>query len=92
MVKGCAPRRISVAGQQISLPQSRTWRILLGIALIVAGLLGFLPVLGFWMIPLGVVILSLDVPIVRRLCLKIQNRWKLRSKDGAARHPRPPAG
>jgi hypothetical protein len=27
---------------------------------------GFLPVLGFWMIPLGLLILSLDLPLVRR--------------------------
>jgi UPF0716 family protein affecting phage T7 exclusion len=88
MAEVCAPRRIiSVPGQQISLPQSRTWRILLGVALIVAGFLGFLPVPGFWMGPLGVVVLSLDVPIVRRLCLKIhlkiQNWWQRRSKGGS---------
>ena len=84
MPEVCAPRRIiSGAGQQISLPQSRIWRILLGVALIMAGLLGFLPVLGFWMVPLGVAVLSLDVPIVRRLCLKIQNWWKRGSKGGS---------
>ena len=35
------------------LPQSKPIRIGLGILLIAGGLLGFLPVLGFWIIPLG---------------------------------------
>jgi hypothetical protein len=29
--------------------------------------LGFLPVLGFWMIPLGVAVLAVDVPLAHRL-------------------------
>ncbi len=51
---------------RIRLPESRPLRILLGIALIIGGLLGFLPILGFWMIPLGVMVLSLEIPLVRR--------------------------
>ena len=31
-----------------------------------AGLLGFLPIVGFWMVPLGLVVLSVDFPPVRR--------------------------
>ncbi len=49
-----------------SLPTSRLIRIPIGILLILFGILGFLPVLGFWMIPLGLIILSVDIPIVRR--------------------------
>ena len=41
-------------------------RMGLGILLVIAGILGFLPVLGFWMIPLGLLILSHDLPTVRR--------------------------
>ena len=37
------------------------WRIPLGIALIIGGLLPFLPVLGLWMLPLGLLILAVDV-------------------------------
>jgi hypothetical protein len=36
-------------------------RLPAGIALIAGGTLGFLPVLGFWMIPLGVGVAALDV-------------------------------
>jgi hypothetical protein len=34
--------------------------------LIGGGVLGFLPILGFWMIPLGLLVLSFDLPQVRR--------------------------
>ena len=72
------------AGRRISLPTSSTARIALGVALVIGGLLGFLPVLGFWMIPLGVFVLSIDVPWVRRRRRRFSvwwgrskyNRWK----------------
>jgi len=43
------------------------YRILVGLLLVLGGVLGFLPVLGFWMIPLGIVVAALDVkPILRK--------------------------
>jgi hypothetical protein len=46
---------------------SASWvRVPLGVLLMFGGLLGFLPVLGFWMLPLGVALLSLDVAMLRR--------------------------
>ncbi len=43
-------------------------RLILGILLIVGGTFGFLPILGFWMIPLGIGVAALDVmPLYRRL-------------------------
>ncbi|WP_237220152.1 hypothetical protein [Salipiger sp. CCB-MM3] len=42
-------------------------RLVLGLLLICGGVLGFLPVLGFWMIPLGFAVAMLDVmPLYRR--------------------------
>ncbi|WP_338022081.1 hypothetical protein [Allorhizobium sonneratiae] len=38
----------------------------IGVLFIIGGCLGFLPVLGFWMVPVGLVILSHDNPMVRR--------------------------
>ncbi len=40
-------------------------RIPLGVALSIAGLAGFLPVLGFWMLPLGLALVALDLPFLR---------------------------
>ena len=31
-----------------------------------AGVVGFLPILGFWMVPLGLAVLAQDVPVLRR--------------------------
>ncbi|MCB1362852.1 MAG: hypothetical protein KDK02_01950 [Rhodobacteraceae bacterium] len=44
----------------------RGLRLALGVVLILGGLVGFLPVLGFWMIPLGVAVAALDVRLYRR--------------------------
>ena len=41
-------------------------RTLLGILFAVGGLFGFLPILGFWMLPFGVVLIVLDVPPLKR--------------------------
>ncbi len=52
-------------------------RGLLGVALIVGGILGFLPILGFWMIPLGGTFIALDIPPLRRRLLA----WLERKDD-----------
>jgi len=44
------------------------FRLILGLLLIIGGIFGFLPILGFWMIPLGIAVASVDVvPVWRRL-------------------------
>ncbi|MGY3036882.1 hypothetical protein ACVIIV_006052 [Bradyrhizobium sp. USDA 4354] len=46
-------------------PSSRWVRIPSGTLLIVGGVLSFLPVLGVWMLPLGLALLAEDVPALR---------------------------
>jgi hypothetical protein len=46
--------------------KARRVRIPVGILLIVSGFLGFLPILGFWMVPLGLLLLAQDVPFLKR--------------------------
>ncbi|WP_395021066.1 hypothetical protein [Dongia sp.] len=48
-------------------------RLPLGIALIGAGFIGFLPVLGFWMAPLGVILLAQDFAPARRGLYRLIN-------------------
>jgi hypothetical protein len=61
------PRRvITVFGREIKMPQSRNKRVAIGVGLTFLGLLGFLPILGFWMIPLGLLVLSYEFALVRR--------------------------
>ena len=38
----------------------------MGIVLTAGGVVGFLPILGFWMVPLGLAMLAQDVPFMRR--------------------------
>lgn len=67
---------------KVKLPQSRTVRVLLGVALVIGGLVGFLPVVGFWMLPLGLAVLSIDIPWVRRQRRRLVIWW------GRRRNPR----
>jgi hypothetical protein len=67
--------KIRFANRHFHLPQSRPTRIGIGILLVAGGLVGFLPVLGFWMIPLGLLVLSVDLPIVRRWRRQLTVWW-----------------
>ena len=58
--------RLRFGKKSVALPRSRILRIAIGLLLILGGLLGFLPILGFWMIPLGLIVLAEDFPVVRR--------------------------
>ena len=71
-------QRLRFAGREIPLPQSRGLRIALGIVLILGGILGFLPILGFWMVPLGLLVLSVDLPPVRRARRRLSVWWARR--------------
>ncbi|VFU16329.1 conserved hypothetical protein [Methylocella tundrae] len=48
-------------------PQWRFARIPLGTVLVLGGVIGFLPLVGFWMLPLGLMILAIDIPLAGRL-------------------------
>ncbi len=71
-------RRLEIFGRGFDLPQGRWQRIGLGTLLIFFGILGFLPVLGFWMIPLGVFVLSLELAFVRRWRRRTVVWWQKR--------------
>jgi hypothetical protein len=69
---------------------SQIWlRVPLAIALVAGGLLSFLPVLGIWMLPLGLVLVARDIPFLRapmaRMLAWIETKWPPRkSSPGAA--------
>jgi uncharacterized protein YqgC (DUF456 family) len=48
-------------------PSSRWARIPAGVLLLIGGVFAILPVLGLWMLPLGMVLLAEDVPPLRRM-------------------------
>ncbi len=59
-------RRVRSAVRWLRRPSARPVRIVAGPLLIVGGFLSALPLLGFWMLPLGLILLSEDVPPLRR--------------------------
>jgi len=63
-----------IFGRSIPLPKSKPARIGLGALFLSGGLLGFLPVVGYWMVPVGIVILSVDIPPVRRFRRRMEVR------------------
>lgn len=73
-----AAKRLRLGSWSMPLPASRFARMAVGIALIVGGILGFLPVLGFWMIPVGLLVLSHDVAAIRRFRRRSTLWWARR--------------
>ena len=58
--------RINIVGYKVPVPGHPLLRMALGAMMVMGGVLGFLPVLGFWMVPVGLAILAVDFPPVRR--------------------------
>ncbi|MEO3385569.1 PGPGW domain-containing protein [Mesorhizobium sp. CAU 1741] len=72
------PRTISILGREFAMPRSRIARVIIGSLLVLFGLLGFLPVLGFWMVPLGLLVLSYEFATVRRWRRRFDLWWAQR--------------
>ncbi len=51
---------------RVGLPKRRLHRRVIGGALVAGGLVGFLPIVGFWMVPAGLIVLSVDSAPIRR--------------------------
>ena len=60
-------------------PGSILVRVPVAIVLVAGGFLSFLPVLGLWMLPLGLVLIAQDVPFLRppmaRMLAWINRKW-----------------
>jgi hypothetical protein len=73
------PTWISNGISNLRRPSYRLLRLPIGILLAIGGLFSFLPVLGIWMLPLGLLLVALDVPALRtpvgKSTLWALNRW-----------------
>ena len=76
-----AAQRVRFGKFSVPVPQSKVLRIGLGGGLCLGGFAGFLPVLGFWMLPLGVAVLAVDFPPARRV-LRRSSVWVGRLQQG----------
>jgi len=60
-------------------PAARLVRIPLGILLILGGVFSFLPVLGVWMLPLGLFLIAIDLPFlqgpINRISFWAERKW-----------------
>lgn len=56
-------------------------RLPLGLTLIAGGLLAILPIFGLWMIPLGLLLLAIDLPLLRPFVsaaiIRLRRKWAL---------------
>lgn len=80
MAKSRSPARKFRAITQLGLRRIRRrvprgLRLPVGLLLIIAGAFGILPVLGFWMIPLGVAVAALDIK-------EITSAWRRNRSKG----------
>ena len=53
-------------------------RLPIALLLIFGGVVSFLPVLGIWMLPLGLMLLALDVPFLQGPVSVLLIRWRRR--------------
>lgn len=60
-----APKVLARVLAWLRRPYARLVRIPLGILFVCGGFLAFLPILGLWMLPLGLLLLAVDLPILR---------------------------
>jgi len=69
-------------------PSSRLVRIPLAILLMAGGIFSFLPVLGLWMLPLGLLLFAQDIPMLRKPTARtlgwIERKWIERQRAKAA--------
>jgi len=69
-------------------PSSRYVRIPLAILLILGGIFSILPVLGLWMLPLGLLLFAQDVPFLQKPIAQllgwIERKWIERERAKAA--------
>lgn len=56
------------------------YRVTAGVGLVFGGLFGWLPVLGFWMLPLGLVLLSADWHVLRKRRRRLEIWWERRRR------------
>ena len=81
--------KINMLGRKFNVPGHPLLRMVLGGAMVLGGLAGFLPVLGFWMVPVGLAILAIDFPPVRRFQRRMTvnlGNWLYRRWPALAKH------
>ena len=85
-LEGKLPTKLARFISWVRKPSSRWARIPLAVLLVVGGFFSFLPVLGLWMLPLGLLLVAQDVPALQkpmsRMLGWIERKWEERTARG----------
>lgn len=81
------PNRAATGVRWLREPSSIWWRVPISIALILGGIFSFLPVLGIWMLPLGLILIAQDIPFLQPPLVRLLNwaerKWRERQARNA---------
>jgi len=75
------PGRLARAVRWLRRPQARLPRLVAGCAFTLGGCLAILPLLGLWMLPIGLLLLSQDIPALERWCESVLDRIERRHPE-----------
>lgn len=74
------PGRVSQSIRWLRKPSSFGFRLVVAVLLIVGGIFSFLPILGIWMLPLGLLLIAQDVPPLAKPLLRtftwVEVKWE----------------
>lgn len=80
MINRRVPARISRFIQWLRKPSSFAARLTVALLLILGGVFSFLPVLGIWMLPLGLLFIAQDVPFLQKPLIRsltwMETKWE----------------
>ncbi len=87
------PQSVARVIRRLRHPKAAWFRIPVGVLLVAGGIFSILPLLGIWMLPLGLLLIAYDVPFLRapvgRFTIGTAQRWAKfrqwlkRKRDGA---------
>ena len=84
MIDRRVPTRVSHFIGWLRRPSSLAVRLVVAMLLIVGGFFSFLPILGLWMLPLGLLFIAQDVPLLQtplvRALTWVEAKWDLLKK------------
>jgi hypothetical protein len=85
------PAKAAAVVRWLRKPESRYVRIPVALALVLGGVFSILPVLGIWMLPLGLVLIAQDIPFLRppmaRMLAWIDRKWPARTEPARQKAP-----
>ena len=80
MINRRLPKRIAASIEWLRKPSSFSARLTAALLLILGGFFSFLPILGVWMLPLGLMLIAQDLPFLQKPLVKtfewVEAKWR----------------